>query len=92
MSQGDYIEDPWHRSLGATIQWHDTLQVEVQKRLDAALEEAATSVKASKASASGQATTGSGDNGRPAGEASRLLQSRCPACFAGHTWGRSFNE
>ncbi|KZP20737.1 hypothetical protein FIBSPDRAFT_701129, partial [Athelia psychrophila] len=25
-------------------------------------------------------------------EASRLLQARCPACFAGRTWGRSFDE
>lgn len=32
------------------------------------------------------------EDGPTATEASRLLQGRCPACFAGRKWGRSFNE
>ncbi|KZP33321.1 hypothetical protein FIBSPDRAFT_882070 [Athelia psychrophila] len=34
--QGDYIVNPWRRPLGAAIQWHDTLQVEVQTALEVA--------------------------------------------------------
>lgn len=30
--------------------------------------------------------------GLVAGEASRLIQGRCPGCFAGRLWGRSFDE
>ncbi|KAF7975585.1 hypothetical protein HWV62_9141 [Athelia sp. TMB] len=92
LEKGDYIVDPWRRSLGTAIQWHDTLQVEVQKKLDATLEEAAAAVKASRASTAEPAGAASEEDGQRAGEASRLLQSRCPACFAGRTWGRSFNE
>ncbi|KZP13887.1 hypothetical protein FIBSPDRAFT_669407, partial [Athelia psychrophila] len=90
VNKGEYINDPWRRSLGAAIQWHDTLQVEVKNRLDAALEEAAAS--AAKDPAPESAAPRSTADGTTAGEASRLLQSLCPACFAGRTWGRSFNE
>ncbi|KZP10892.1 hypothetical protein FIBSPDRAFT_989058, partial [Athelia psychrophila] len=115
--QGEYVVDPWRRSLGAAIQWHDTLQVEVQKRLDAALDEAAAAVKAAsraqaadwiadlttseKAAASRAqaadwvADLSAAEKARDSladGEASRLLQARCPACFAGNKWGRSFDE
>ncbi|KZP28678.1 hypothetical protein FIBSPDRAFT_994208 [Athelia psychrophila] len=115
--QGEYVVDPWRRSLGAAIQWHDTLQVEVQKRLDAALDEAAAAVKAAsraqaadwiadlttseKAAASRTqaadwvADLSAAEKARDSladGEASRLLQARCPACFAGNKWGRSFDE
>lgn len=143
--QGEYIEDPWRRSLGAAIQWHDTLQVEVQKRLDAVLDEQAASLKALKASSAEPNTAESPSSAEPntaesasstepntaesafsaepnavesassaepnaaesassaeqntaecegesVGEASRRLQGLCPACFAGRTWGRSFNE
>lgn len=90
--------------------------MEVQKRLEAVLEEAAAAVNAAsrakaaewiaeltsteKAAASRtQAADWISDlsaaervrDGLAAGEASRLLQSRCPACFAGRKWGRSFD-
>ncbi|KAF7976360.1 hypothetical protein HWV62_6913 [Athelia sp. TMB] len=90
--KGEYVDDPWRRSLGAAIQWHDTLQIEVQKRLDTALEEEAASLKASRASVVEPATAESDGVGPSNGEASRLLQARCPACFASRKWGRSFNE
>ncbi|KZP28753.1 hypothetical protein FIBSPDRAFT_728861 [Athelia psychrophila] len=90
--KGEYIDDPWRRSLGAAIQWHDTLQVEVQSKVDAALKETAAFVKAFKAPEDAQAAGEDEKDGPTATEASWLLQGRCPACFAGRKWGRSFNE
>ncbi|KAF7971664.1 hypothetical protein HWV62_20634 [Athelia sp. TMB] len=69
--KGDYIVDPWRRSLATAIQWHDTLQVEVQKKLDATLEEAAAAVKVSRASTAEPAGAASEEDGQQAGEASR---------------------
>lgn len=84
------------------MQWHDTLQVEVQKRLDAALEEAANHVRASKVQAESKPTEEAAEeiealaHSEPTSgdrtEASRLLRNRCPACFGSRTWGRSLNE
>ncbi|KAF7977559.1 hypothetical protein HWV62_3356 [Athelia sp. TMB] len=87
-NKGDFVQDPHRRALANAVQWHDNLQIQVQKRVDAAVDEAAASIKASKAGTTADSPDGSGQRT----EASRLLQSRCPACFSRRKWGTSFNE
>lgn len=87
--QGDYVQDPHRRALSNAIQWHDTLQIQVQKRVDAAIAASAEAVKASKAEVDGE---DSPDTSGRRTEASQLLQNRCPACFARRRWGTTFKE
>ncbi|KII90983.1 hypothetical protein PLICRDRAFT_67778, partial [Plicaturopsis crispa FD-325 SS-3] len=42
--KGERISDPFRRSLGSAIQWHDILQLRVQERIDAAIRDCDTEI------------------------------------------------
>lgn len=88
--QGERILDPYRRSLTSAIQWHDTLQIEVQNRLDAALAECDNILKESREAERAKVQPDVPTLAR--GEAHRQLQKLCPACFGGSRWGRDLEE
>jgi len=86
--QGGPVRDPFRRSLALSIQWYDCLRADIDARQDAALCDADRKIQSHKAA--GHPESGAGT--REDKECSRLLQQRCPACFAGNVFGRSFKE
>src|ERR1700722_6546935 len=111
--KGEPVRDPFRRSFGYAIQWHDALRVLVEKAVSDALE---TSYKCIQASEAPQVSETSEEESPPPtavppldsstsvepppserqpdltrGRCARILQQRCPACFSGTLYGRSFN-
>jgi hypothetical protein len=77
--KGNPLRDPFRRSLGYAIQWHDSLRVMVEKEVDLALENTAKTILDLKAPPQHTATK-------------RILQQHCPACFGGLSYGRPLDQ
>jgi hypothetical protein len=93
--QGQPIQDVFHWGLGYVIQWYDILQVHIEWWVESALQVLDTRICKYQKGQSMNPTppqptmqTAMGDLTR--GECARLLQQRCPACFAGTLYGWSF--
>lgn len=94
--------------MTSAIQWHDTLQIEVQRRLDTVLITCNETLKDSRKSQlsseeaarttnetemkSSEAAVKPDGPTLARGEAHRQLQKLCPACFGGSQWGRDLDE
>ncbi|KAI0676695.1 hypothetical protein C8Q78DRAFT_960079 [Trametes maxima] len=106
--KGEPIQDPFRRGLGYAVQWYDRLrsipEVMVESALDECLQKLYPyvmipinytsnewhSVPEESKEAPG-APPNTSSNTKP-GQCSRLLQKRCPACFGGTQFGRSFTK
>ncbi|KAF7972323.1 hypothetical protein HWV62_18424 [Athelia sp. TMB] len=88
--KGRRVLDPFRRSLSSAIQWHDTLQIEVQRRIDEALIKCDNILKQSRKA--NRAELSQDGVALARGEANRQLQKLCPACFGGSRWGRNLDE
>ncbi|KII84489.1 hypothetical protein PLICRDRAFT_117716 [Plicaturopsis crispa FD-325 SS-3] len=87
--KGERISDPFRRSLGSAIQWHDILHLRVQERLDAVIRDCDAEISRDpESSPISQSRTA--PSSAPA--SARILQQRCPACFGGVSFGRSFDD
>jgi hypothetical protein len=84
--QGEPIQDAFRRSLGSATQWYDCLRIRVEGQVDAAVEAASQQLQF-------EATEPQSPSNFPGlSRCSRVLQQRCPACFAGIAFGRPFNQ
>jgi hypothetical protein len=100
--KGNVLQDAFRRSLGYAVQWHDTLRLRVEKTVDSAIEASDRYITQMKTQPTNVLPTSSASDPRPAdaeeahinipGRCARILQQRCPACFGGTFFGRSFNE
>ncbi|KAG6852745.1 hypothetical protein C0991_009388 [Blastosporella zonata] len=98
--KGQAINDPFRKGLGYAIQWYGNLHVRVEQAVEAALISADThnrqhpqSMVPDDNSPDDNSTlpTQPLGSGSPF-ECARILQKRCPACFGGAKFGRSFAE
>jgi CxC1 like cysteine cluster associated with KDZ transposases len=72
-TQGDEVDDAWRRSIAQAIQWYDNLRTKVNIAVDDAMRAADAMIREL--------------DGEVGEECSQLLQQKCPACFAGKTFG-----
>ncbi|KAG6849270.1 hypothetical protein H0H93_009877 [Arthromyces matolae] len=102
------MRDPFRKGLGYAIQWYDNLQVLVEEQVEAAIVSADQDLQDSKSLPSQSepvqpknAHCLRPDAEKPSSqpetsglkeECARILQRRCPACFGGTVFGRSFDE
>ncbi|KAJ7593286.1 hypothetical protein C8J56DRAFT_779295 [Mycena floridula] len=95
---GSLVMDGIRHPLSATVQWYDCLKGMVSKRVDQAVQICTQAIddfnSASKAALVASSALDSPEPEPPLvpGEAARILQDRCPACFGGRLWGRSFRR
>ncbi|KAJ7575069.1 hypothetical protein C8J56DRAFT_1063965 [Mycena floridula] len=96
-NNGSLIKDGICKPLSNTIQWYDCLKVKVSERVEQAIRLCSetlddfTDASASTRDLQQYLQNHLVDLPTP-GEAARVLQDRCPACFGGRLWGRSFRE
>ncbi|KAG6847291.1 hypothetical protein H0H93_009034 [Arthromyces matolae] len=91
------MRDPFRKGLSYAIQWYDNLQVLVEERVEAAVVSADKALQDSKSlSSQSEPVQLDKSSSQPVSnglnECSRILQRRCPACFGGTVFGRSFDE
>lgn len=96
---GDEAKDPFRRSLGYAIQWHDSLRVLVDREVDRAIAGSLSEAHDAAPSIINKSPVAIDDTPpvkKPKlarnRKCSRELQNRCPACFGGDTFGQSFHE
>ncbi|KAJ7593008.1 hypothetical protein C8J56DRAFT_1045445 [Mycena floridula] len=95
-NNGSLIKDGIRKPLSNTIQWYDCLKVKVSEWVEQAIRLCSETLDdfTTPAPAPGPSAIPSEppvDLPTP-GEAARVLQDRCLACFGGRLWGRSFRE
>ncbi|EED84734.1 predicted protein [Postia placenta Mad-698-R] len=94
--KGDPIRDPFRRGLGYATQWYDTLRHSIQHRLDAAIDAAHACLAPDPVDTLVDNHDAHALSTPPPVDAltrcARLLSTRCPACFGGAAFGRSFDE
>lgn len=83
------MQDPFRHSLAAAVQWYDILQVEVEKRIDNAVQFCRDRISAFKSS---DISTSKSDSSSPPRTCTSILVQRCPACFGGTAFGRPLAE
>ncbi|TFK51477.1 hypothetical protein OE88DRAFT_1644930 [Heliocybe sulcata] len=84
-AKGQPIRDPFRRGLGYAIQWYDALSTKVGCHLEDIIDHTRGLVRDDVRPLHQVGTN-------PYEECASLLQRRCPACFAGTTFGRSEHE
>lgn len=106
-AQGDEVKEPFRRSLGCAMQWHDTLRLLVERRVETAvnvmidaarnpaintrLEPLETSEFLSQEPPAIKPACDQPPL-HPGDRCARKLQTRCPACFGGDMFGIPFTE
>lgn len=89
---GSTILEPFRRSLGHAIQWYDILQVEIEKNVEAILQECrdtAASARSHREQPSPSSLPLSPTKQTLSqGSCAHVLVQRCPACFGGQNFGR----
>jgi hypothetical protein len=86
--KGELVRDAFRRSLGYAIQWHDSLRLSVQREVDTAIELSDKVIQCHQQTVS---VTTIPTTLSP-GQCARVLQQRCPCCFGGTIFGRTFEE
>ncbi|KAJ7142115.1 hypothetical protein C8R43DRAFT_892278 [Mycena crocata] len=96
---GVAAKDPFRVGLSQAVQSYSNLRTRMQARLDAALTAAADTLfppppdsNPPHAGTSDSIPTNPQAPQLTPGRADRILQDRCPTCFASTHWGRPFNE
>ncbi|KAF9494028.1 hypothetical protein BDN71DRAFT_1566077 [Pleurotus eryngii] len=88
---GDEVKEPFRRSLGYALQWHDSLCVLIDRQVQAAISAADAEARLhldSDIAAIAITTSPVSDPTRCA----RELRNRCPACFSRNTFGVLFTD
>ncbi|KAH7905205.1 hypothetical protein BJ138DRAFT_975864, partial [Hygrophoropsis aurantiaca] len=104
-SKGEAITEPFRRSLGQAVQWFDVLQVTIDRQLEEHLQTCRNRVSEAMNTKAERLSTPepkleamniepehSSTSELKSGRAASLLQQRCPACFGGSFWGRSWAD
>ncbi|OCH93070.1 hypothetical protein OBBRIDRAFT_863019 [Obba rivulosa] len=97
-STGAPMTDPFRKPLGRAVQWYDSVLVLIERALEDAVETARLRISPPSPHVSQPDLVTQSSISGPEKEQSRrrmcasLLQRRCPACFGGDTFGRSFAE
>ncbi|KAG2139317.1 hypothetical protein DEU56DRAFT_735682 [Suillus clintonianus] len=93
-SRGDLVQEPFRRGLGHAVQWYDVLQVEIERQVDAVLQQTRDRV-ASLQPPQLPPLTNAESSALTAlhhGRCASLLVQRCPACFGGTLFGRPIDQ
>ncbi|KAG1728250.1 uncharacterized protein EDB91DRAFT_1314088 [Suillus paluster] len=93
-SHGDIVQEPFRRGLGYAIQWYNVLQVEIERQVDAVLQQSrdlVAGLQSPQPLALAHAEH-SAEIGLHHGQCASLLIQRCPACFGGALFGRPVNQ
>ncbi|KAL4263554.1 peptidase C48 family protein [Pleurotus pulmonarius] len=88
---GDEVKEPFRRSLGYALQWHDSLRVLIDRQVQAAISAADTEARLHLNSVAAVTTSTSYPMSDPT-RCARELRNRCPACFGGNTFGVPFSD
>ncbi|KIJ95309.1 hypothetical protein K443DRAFT_108926 [Laccaria amethystina LaAM-08-1] len=101
----EVVKDPFRRCIGNAVQWYDNLRGHVNDIVERALrsaDEMARSIKLSQSLSTATPPSPSPQPGSVGGlpaqvgngriECARILQQRCPACFATTSYGRTGNQ
>ncbi|KAF8452783.1 hypothetical protein L210DRAFT_3608606 [Boletus edulis BED1] len=87
--QGYTVQEPFRRSLGRAIQWHDVLHLQIECRLEAAIAESRARLSEARLiDKPDLSTPNPSDSPVTQPSCPPILVSRCPACFGGNTFGR----
>ncbi|KAF8120229.1 hypothetical protein EV363DRAFT_1191626 [Boletus edulis] len=99
---GTATQEPFRRSLGSAVQWYDILQVEVNQRIEAALQACVQFITPHPysmmplhdppTSDSAAVVPASSKQLLTPGTCASVLLQRCPACFGGTMFGRSITD
>ncbi|KAI0059012.1 hypothetical protein BV25DRAFT_1809822 [Artomyces pyxidatus] len=85
------IEDPFRRGLSNAIQWYDQICIRIERSIQASVDKAIRQIDDSR-KVDVPSEDGSITDLTAGVEAHKILQRRCPACFAGKTYGVSFDR
>ncbi|KAF4568584.1 hypothetical protein EYR40_010011 [Pleurotus pulmonarius] len=88
---GDEVKEPFRRSLGYALQWHDSLRVLIDRQVQAAISAADTEAWLHLNSVAAVTTRTLYPMSDPT-RCARELRNRCPACFGGNTFGVPFSD
>ncbi|KAG2091619.1 hypothetical protein BD769DRAFT_1631979 [Suillus cothurnatus] len=90
--KGEFIQEPFRRSLGQAILWFDVLQVELESQLERAVQASRDLVEASREPPEHPAPFIPTVDVIPRERCAAILLQRCPACFGGVVFGRKLEE
>ncbi|KAG2125361.1 uncharacterized protein EDB93DRAFT_1244054 [Suillus bovinus] len=90
--KGEFIQEPFRRSLGQAILWFDVLQVELESQLERAVQASRDLVEASRNPPEHPAPFIPTADVVPRERCATILLQRCPACFGGVSFGRKLEE
>ncbi|KAG1851783.1 hypothetical protein C8R48DRAFT_810421 [Suillus tomentosus] len=88
-ARGKIIQDPFRRGLGYAVQWYDILQVQIERRVEEAVQNSRNRVATLRSQAEDYTSTLSTLR---RGRCAPILIQRCPACFAGTMFGKPTAE
>jgi Kyakuja-Dileera-Zisupton transposase len=89
LRKGEIIQDPFRRGLGYAVQWYDILQVQIERRVEEAVQNSRNRVATLRSQAEDYTSTLSTLR---RGRCAPILIQRCPACFAGTMFGKPTAE
>ncbi|OCH83804.1 hypothetical protein OBBRIDRAFT_742683 [Obba rivulosa] len=91
-NSGAPISDPFRKPLGRAMQWYDSVRILVERGIEAAVETARSRCTSQPESDIPSSTSGSEQVKPQHRTCAPILQRRCPACFGGDAFGRSFAQ
>ncbi|KAG2087542.1 uncharacterized protein F5147DRAFT_790688 [Suillus discolor] len=91
-AKGEFIQEPFRRSLSQAILWFDVLQVELESQLECAVQASRDLVDASRDPPEHPASYAPTVDVVPHERCATIPLQRCPACFGRVSFGRQLEE